>query len=105
MLHSTLSHLDSIDIRFLDPSASFVVMHQDVENELDQARLALDGLASIIECAAEMNIGAKHIKQLEVPPESLAALLRMLCNKVKSASCNPTLTAVQSLRPDLFKGD
>ena len=37
MLHSSLSHLESIDQRFLDPDASLVVMCQDTENALDDA--------------------------------------------------------------------
>ena len=106
MLHSSLSHLDSIDPRFLDPDVSLVVMHQDTENALDEARLALDGLACIMESAASMNAAlrcaGKSIQLLEIPPDSMAALIRVLSEKIKPATSNPTIGAVQSLRPDLF---
>lgn len=103
MLHASLSHLENIDPRFLNPHVSLVVMHQDVENELDQARLALDGLACIMESAANMNAGCDHARLLEVPPDSLAALMRVLSDRIKSATSNPTLEAVKDLRPDLFE--
>lgn len=102
MLHASLSNLDSIDPRFLEPHASLVVMHQDVENELDQARLALDGLACLMESAANMNAGCDHARFLEVPPASMAALMRVVCDRIKGATSNPPLEAVKYLRPDLF---
>lgn len=106
MLHSSLSHLESIDQRFLDPDAALVVMCQDTENDLDDARLALDGLASLMESAASMNAalrGAGRAAQaLEIAPDSMAALLRVLVEKIKPATLNPTLNAVRYVRPDLF---
>ena len=105
-MHSSLAHLENIDPRFLEPHASLVVMHQDVENALNDANLALDGLACLMESAANMNAalrGAGACTQLlEIPPDSFAALIRILCERIKPAINNPTLGAVQSLRPDLF---
>lgn len=109
MLHASLAHLDSIDPRFLDPDTSLVVMCEDTENALDQARLALDGLASIMEGAASMNAAlcsaGKSTQVLEIAPDSMAALMRVLCEKIKPATNNPTLGAVQRLRPDRFQSN
>lgn len=106
MLHPSLSHLENIDARFLEPHASLVVMHQDVENSLNDAHRALDGLACIMESAANMNAalrGAGSATQLlEIPPDSFAALIRIVCERIEPAVNNPTLGAVKRLRPDLF---
>jgi hypothetical protein len=101
---SAISHLENIDPRFLDPDVSLVVMHQDVENSLNEAYLALDGIVALMDSAANMNAAAASVsKFLEVPPDSFAALMRLVCDRIKPAINNPTLGAVQSLRPDLFE--
>lgn len=107
MLHPSLSHLENIDPRFLDPNTSFVVMSEDAENDLDDARLALDGLVWIMDSSACMN---KRLRKaglsnelVELPFESLSALMRLVRDKIQPATNNPTLGAVQELRPDLFQ--
>ena len=102
-MHPSLSHLENIDQRFLDPHASLVVMHQDVENDLSAAYLALDGIVCLMDSAANMNAAGSGIKLLEIPPDSFAALIRIVCDRIKPATENPTLGAVKSLRPDLFQ--
>ena len=39
---------------------------------------------------------------LELPPEGMAALMRMVADQIKPATNNPTLGTVQHVRPDLF---
>jgi len=106
MLHPSLTHLENIDQRFLDPNAGFVVMPETTEAALDDACLALHGLASVFQSVAEANCKLRaaeaHPMQLELPADSMAALMRMVYDQIKPATGNPTLGAVQSLRPDLF---
>lgn len=106
-MHPSLSHLEDIDARFLDPNASLVVMTEDTENELSDAHDALDGIAWLCQSAAEMNAAlrgaGKSTKFIEIPPDCLAALLRVVCTKIKPATGNPTLGAMRVVRPDLFQ--
>ena len=105
-MHPSLSHLEDIDARFLDPKASLVVMTENTENELSDAHDALDGIAWLCQSAAEMNaalrFSGESTKLIEIPPECLAALLRVVCTKIKPATGSPTLGAVRHVRPDLF---
>lgn len=106
MLHSNLSHLENIDPRYLDADASFVVMTESVELELSEARLALDALSWMLEGMATQNAALKAAEKntvfLEVPPDSMAALLRLVGEKIRPAINNPTLSSIQRIRPDLF---
>ena len=105
-MQSSLSHLENIDPRFLDPDASFVVMCESIVSDLDDVRLALNGLSAIFDCAAGMNAGlcqaGATARPIDLPPDAMAALLRALGEKLKPATNNPTLGAVQHIRPDLF---
>ena len=56
-MHPSLSHLQTVDQRFLDPDASLVVMCESTVADLDDVRLALNGLSAIFDCAAGMNAG------------------------------------------------
>lgn len=106
MLHPSLSHLENIDPRFLDPHAGFVVMPETIEAGLDDANLALEGLSCMLESMACQNVKLRHAGQgtqyVEVPPDCLGALLRMVSEKIATARNNPTLSAMRDVRPDLF---
>ena len=54
-MQPSLSHLANIDQRFLEPDASLVVMCESTVADLDDVRLALNGLSAIFDCAAGMN--------------------------------------------------
>jgi hypothetical protein len=105
-MHPSLSHLENIDARFLDPNAGFVVMPETTEYSLDEARLALEGLTSIFESMEGMNIKLRQAGQcaqyVELPPDCLSALLRLVSEKITIACNNPTLGAMRDVRPDLF---
>ncbi len=106
MLHPSLSHLENIDPRFLDPNAGFVVMPETTESGLDDASLALEGLSCMLESMACQNIklskAGKGTQYVELPPDALGALLRMVSDKIAPARNNPTLSAMRDVRPDLF---
>ena len=107
MLNASITTKKAIPPAFSDPRPSLVVMPEDTENDLSQTHLALEGLAWILEGAADMNaalLGAgKSGKLIEIPPDCLAALMRTMSERIKPATANPTLSAVHKLRPDLFK--
>lgn len=106
MLHPSLSHLEDIDARFLDPNAGFVVMPEEAEQALDDAYLALEGLSCMLESMEGMNIklrkAGENCKYVEMPPDCLSALLRMVSEKIKPGINNPNLRTIQKVRPDLF---
>lgn len=106
MLHPSLSHLEDIDARFLDPNAGFVVMPETTESALDDATLVLDGLSCMLESMASQNVKLRQAGQgtqyVELPPDCLGALLRMVSEKIASCRNNPTLSALRDVRPDLF---
>lgn len=106
MLHPSLSHLESIDARFLDPNAGFVVMPETTESALDDANLALEGLSHMLESMASQNVKLRKAGQgtqyVELPPDCLGALLRMVSEKIAICRNNPTLSALRDVRPDLF---
>ena len=105
-MQPSLSHLENIDARFLEPDASLVVMCESTVADLDDVRLALNGLSAIFDCAAGMNAGlcqaGAAARPIDLPPDAMAALLRVLGEKLKPVMNNPTLGAVQHIRPDLF---
>ena len=105
-MQPSLSHLANIDQRFLEPDASLVVMCESTVADLDDVRLALNGLSAIFDCAAGMNAGlcqaGATARPIDLPPDAMAALLRVLGEKLKPATNNPTLGALQHIRPDLF---
>lgn len=106
MLHPSLSHLESIDARFLDPNAGFVVMPEATESALNDANLALEGLSVMLESMASQNVKLRNAGQctqyVELPPDCLGALLRMVSEKIAICCNNPTLSAMRYVRPDLF---
>ncbi|QDL55340.1 hypothetical protein [Rhodoferax aquaticus] len=106
MLHPSLAHLEDIDTRFLDPNARFVVMPETTEAALEDANLALVGLSCMLDTMESQNIKLHQaggcLQYVELPPDCLSALLRMVAEKIKPCTNNPTLGAVQHLRPDLF---
>ena len=106
-MHASLSHLDNIAACFLDPNVSLVVMPENFQNALSDAHLALDGIAWMLEGAVNMNAAlsraGESTKVIEIPPDSLAALMRLIGDRIKAATNNPSLKAVQHVRPDLFK--
>lgn len=106
-LPSHLQHLQDIPAEFLDPNASLVVMTEKTESALDDARLALDAVVWLCHTASSMNIHLRNAgantKFLDVPPDSLAALLSLVQEKISTACSNPTLSAMKKVRPDLFR--
>ena len=77
-MHPSLSHLQNVDQRFLDPNASLVVMCESAVADLDDVRLALNGLSAIFDCAAGMNAGlcqaGATARPIDLPPDAMAAL-------------------------------
>lgn len=106
-MHPSLSHLEDIDARFLDPNGGFVVMPEATESALNDANLALEGLSCMLEGMAGMNIALRKsgqsTKYVEMPPDCLSALLRMVSERIATACSNPTLSALRDVRPDLFQ--
>ncbi|MFM9881182.1 MAG: hypothetical protein ACKVOO_12330 [Burkholderiaceae bacterium] len=106
MTQAKFSHLENIDPRYLEADASFVVMTESAELDLSEAHLALDALSWICEGMVSQNIALKAAERgttfLQVPPDSMAALLRIVGEKIKPAINSPTLGAMQCVRPDLF---
>lgn len=107
-LPTSLQNLQDIPPAFLDPRASFVVMTEDTENALDTARLALDALTWFCHASSNQNAKLKCAgvgeSFLDIPPESLAALLSLVGEKISIASQMTTLSAMRKVRPDLFHG-
>lgn len=105
-MHPSLSHLENIDARFLDPNAGFVVMPEAMESALEDAHLALEGLSCMLESMEGMNIKLRQAGQcaqyVELPPVCLSAMLRLVSEKITIACNNPTLGAMRDVRPDLF---
>ena len=105
-MHPSLAHLQDIPAAYLDPGASFVVMTEDVEAALHNARLTLDAVAWLCNAASSQNAKLKNagLNQsfVDIPPESLAALLTLVGEKIDTACHNPTLGAMRKVRPDLF---
>lgn len=105
-MQPSLSHLENIDPRFLDPNTALVVMCESTEADLDDVRLALEGLTAIFENAADMNAGLCRAgvseRTFALPPDGIAAILRLIAGKMHHTTGNPTLGAVQHIRPDLF---
>lgn len=105
-MHPSLAHLEDIDQRFLDPNERFVVMPESTELALEDANLALMGLSCMLDSIEDQNIKLRQADRcpqyVEIPPDCLSALLRMVAEKIKPCTNNPTLGAVQHLRPDLF---
>jgi hypothetical protein len=106
-LPSSLQRLQDIPPEFLDPRASFVVMTEDTENALDTARLALDAVTWLCHTSSNQNVQLKQAggnqSFVDIPPESLAALLTLVMEKLNNACNNPTLGAIRTARPDLFQ--
>ncbi len=92
-MQPSLSHLANIDQRFLEPDASLVVMCESTVADLDDVRLALNGLSAIFDCAAGMNAGlcqaGATARPIDLPPDAMAALLRVLGEKLKELGFLP----------------
>ena len=102
-----LASLQELDPRFLDPNASFVVLPETAELDVSDVRLSLEGLAAMMEHADSLNAQLRHAGGnpaygVEVPTDSMAAIFRVLCDKLNSAKNLPSLSAMHSSRPDLF---
>lgn len=101
-----LAHLENIDPAFLDPNTGFVVMPEAVALGVDEARLALDGLAWILDSGTELNRcrreTGRNVEFLQVPHDSLAAIMRLIAERLRPACDNPTLNGLKKVRPDLF---
>ena len=71
-MQPSLSHLENIDARFLEPDASLVVMCESTVADLDDVRLVLNGLSAIFDCAAGMNAGlcqaGATARTIDLPP-------------------------------------
>lgn len=97
----------AIDPVYLSPRTEFVVMPLEVDLEIQDARLALDALAWIFQDGADMNVALNNAgsgtRLLQVPQESMAALMRTLSEKLKPAHDLPCLQKMRNVRPDLFK--
>lgn len=106
-LPSSLQRLQDIPPEFLDPRANFVVMTEDTENALDTARLALDAVTWLCHTSSNQNVQLKQSggnqSFVDIPPESLAALLTLVGEKIGIACNNPPLSAMRHVRPDLFR--
>lgn len=76
-MQPSLSHLENIDARFLEPDASLVVMCESTVADLDDVRLVLNGLSAIFDCAAGMNAGlcqaGATARPIDLPPDAMAA--------------------------------
>lgn len=105
-LSFALRNLENLDPRFLDPHVSLVVMPEETELALDDAKLALEGLSCMLESLASANVKLRKADQntqyVELPPDCLGALLRMVTEKIAAACDNPTLKTLRHVRPDLF---
>lgn len=98
---------EPIDPAYLSPRTEFVVMPLEVDMEIQDTRLALDALAWIFQDSADMNVALSKAgsctRLLQVPQESMAALMRTLSEKLKPAHDLPCLQKMRDVRPDLFK--
>lgn len=101
-LPASVRNLERIDPKFLDPKADFVIMPLDVELEIDDARQALDGLMWLFDGCFSLNTATSQSDMTTVPPEGMAALMRILSRMLKPACNNPSLAAMRAVRPDLF---
>lgn len=110
MLHphlpATLRALDAVPPSFLDPHAQLLVISQDAEHDLGNACEALDAIAWMLDGLDSANAKLKQAGQcmqtVDLPPESLAALLRLVMDKIRPHTDNPSLGTVCQVRPDLF---
>lgn len=104
-----LRHLENIDPAFLNPDTSFVVMPEEVANDIDDVRLSLDCLAWMLEDGSNMALKLRKAGQngelLEVPHESLAALVRVIASKLPPGPNAASLKALRLVRPDLFQAN
>jgi hypothetical protein len=105
-MHATFSA--PLDPSYLDPDISLLVIREDHELAIGEAFQALDGLAWIFQEAAEAALRAEKAKGssarpcVYVPPEGMAALIRVVAEKLQPALDNPPIRRVLSSRPDLL---
>lgn len=97
---------EGIDARLLDPNDTILVLTESMQLGVDNARLALDAVAWLCHSMEEANIKLKEAdyqtRFLQIPPESLAALLTLVAEKLEPAADSPQLDKLRTLRPDLF---
>lgn len=106
-LPASVRNLERIDPKFLDQNASFLVLPESDELAISDVRLSLEGLAAMMDQADSLNAkirraGGNPDYGVDIPPDSMAALLRILSEKLASAKDLPSLGMVQAVRPDLF---
>lgn len=103
---ASLYDLANIDSAYLQPNVGLVVMTEETQNTLDEARLALDAVAWMCHSAAGMNVrlrqSGSNTDMVQMPPESLGALLTMIGRSMERAVNTPTLAGLRKFRPDLF---
>lgn len=110
MLHphlpAAITALDRVPPSFLDPHTSLLVISQDAEHDLGNACMALDAITWMLDGLDNANAKLKNagqcVQTVDVMPEDLAALLRIVREKIKPHTDNPMLSTVQAVRPDLF---
>lgn len=96
---------------YLDPHASLLVIHEDHELDLINAADALTGLAWVFGEAASLTARLRDTKgksvepYVTVPSDGMAALLRLVAEKIRPAAANPPLDQVLQARPDLVQGN
>lgn len=90
----------------LEPHPGVLVISEEAEMNLLDAHLSLDAIAWMLETAASANIKLRNAGQeqflIELPPESLAGLLRTIHAKIEPHTNNPPLSRLRAARPDLF---
>ena len=98
-----------LDPIYLDHSKSFVVIPEEREIVLDDVFNALDGLAWVFQqvadatVRAESAIGSSARPCMDVPPEGLAALMRLVAEKIQPLLDSPSIHRVLRERPDIVK--
>lgn len=105
-LPAAISALDRVPPSFLDPSTRLLVISQDAERELVDACQALDAVAGILDSLDNANASLAYAGQcaqtVDISPESLSSLLRLVADKIKPHTDNPLLETVSHIRPDIF---
>lgn len=102
-LPSSLQHLQDIPQPFLDPDTSFVVMTETDASALDDARQALNAVTWLCLAAAAAKSNS-HTATMEVPAQSMAALLELVGEKIGACRNIQTMSAMRRVRADLFQG-
>lgn len=83
-----------------------MVIPESTEAAIDDANLALEALSCMLDSMASLNVKLHQAGQstafVELPPDCLSAVLRMVSEKIAVCRNNPSLNALRRVRPDLF---